>query len=113
MKKSTCTVEALQVDARTLMVRIPLRVAKHAGLHAGQPIRVEAVSGGVMIRTTVKPSPTLAQKLEAFESPNAWRRGHGDRPQGQGSTLILRRWSIATGRLKSQMQGGSRAPKRA
>lgn len=67
MKKFTCTAEALQGDARALMVRIPPKVARLAGLHAGQPIRVEVVSGGVLIRTNLQPSPRLAQMLEAFD----------------------------------------------
>ena len=67
MKKSTCTVETLHGEAGTFMVPIPPNVVRQAGLHAGQLIRVEAVSGGVMIRTTLKPSPTLAQMLEAFD----------------------------------------------
>lgn len=67
MKKLTCTVEALQGDTDTLMVRIPHKVVRQAGLHVGQPISVEVISGGLLIRTTLRPSPRLAQMLEAFD----------------------------------------------
>lgn len=82
MKKSNCTVEALQGDALALMVRIPPKVAKQAGFRAGQPIRVEVVSGGVLIRSTLQPSLRLAQMLEAFDPEKHGGEVMADRPVG-------------------------------
>jgi antitoxin MazE len=48
-------------------VRIPPKIAKQSGLYPGQSIRVEAVQGGVMIRTRLQPSLTLAKMLVAFD----------------------------------------------
>ncbi len=50
-----------------LAVRITAPVARAARLTRGQPITVEVVEQGVLIRTAGKPRLTLAQKLKAFD----------------------------------------------
>lgn len=65
--KATCAVERSQGDSGELLVRIPSKVAKQSGLYPGQPIRVEAVQGGVIVRTRLQPSLTLAKMLAAFD----------------------------------------------
>jgi len=65
--KATCVVERSQGDSGELLVRIPPKVAKQSGLCPDQPIKVEAVQGGVMIRTRLRPSLTLAKMLVAFD----------------------------------------------
>jgi antitoxin MazE len=65
--KATCVVERSQGDSGELLVRIPPKVAKQSGLCPDQPIRVQAVQGGVMIRTRLQPSLTLAKMLVAFD----------------------------------------------
>ena len=50
-----------------LAVRITAPVARAARLTRGQPITVEVVEQGVLIRTAGKPRLTLAQKLKSFD----------------------------------------------
>lgn len=66
-KEATCIVEAIQGDPGGLMLRIPPKLAKQAGLRPSQPIWVEATPEGVMIRTSLPPSLTLAEMLDAFD----------------------------------------------
>lgn len=50
-----------------LAVRITAPVARAARLSRGQPVTVEVVEQGVLIRSAGKPRLTLAQKLKAFD----------------------------------------------
>ena len=50
-----------------LAVRITAAVAKAARITRGQPIQVEVVEGGVLLRTIGKPRLSLAQKLAQFD----------------------------------------------
>lgn len=51
-----------------LGVRITASVAQAAKLVRGQPVTVEVVDGGVLVRPAAdKPKRTLAQKLAAFD----------------------------------------------
>lgn len=50
-----------------LAVRITAPVARAARLTRGQPVTVEVVEQGVLIRPAGKPRLTLAQKLKAFD----------------------------------------------
>ena len=50
-----------------LAVRITAPVAKAARLARGQPVTVEVIEQGILIRRAGKPRLTLAQKLKAFD----------------------------------------------
>lgn len=81
-KEATCTVEAIQEDPGALMLRIPPKFAKQAGLRPSQPVWVEATPEGVMIRTTFPPSLTLAKMLDAFDPHLHGGEVMGTRPIG-------------------------------
>lgn len=42
-------------------------MSKAAGFTQGTPITVEVVDGGVLVRASVKPKLTLAQRLKIFD----------------------------------------------
>ena len=47
--------------------RLTAKVAKAAHLAQGQPITIEVVEGGVLLRPAGKPRLTLEQKLKLFD----------------------------------------------
>jgi antitoxin MazE len=57
----------VQAWGNSLAVRIPARVARAAHLAVGQPVAVESVEGGVIVRPMGKPKLTLEQKLKTFD----------------------------------------------
>ena len=59
--------QVVQEWGNGLAVRITAPVAKAAKLTRGQPITIEVVKQGVLIRSAGKPRLTLAQKLKAFD----------------------------------------------
>ena len=50
-----------------LGVRLPLRVARAAHLHADQPVRIEVQNGRVIITPLDNVQLTLEQRLERFD----------------------------------------------
>ena len=48
-------------------VRLTGKIAKAAHLALGQPVKVEVVDGGVLLRPAGKPRLTLEQKLKLFD----------------------------------------------
>lgn len=59
--------QVVQEWGNGLAVRITAPVAKAARLKRGQPITIEVVEQGVLIRLAGRPRLTLAQKLKAFD----------------------------------------------
>jgi antitoxin MazE len=59
--------QVVQEWGNGLAVRITAPVAKAARLTRGQPVIIEVVEQGVLIRPAGKPRLTLAQKLKAFD----------------------------------------------
>jgi antitoxin MazE len=59
--------QVVQEWGNGLAVRITAPVAKAARLTRGQPVTIEVVKQGVLIRPAGKPRLTLAQKLKAFD----------------------------------------------
>ena len=67
MEKSVKIGQIVQQWGNGLAVRITAPVARAAKLTRGQPITIEVVKQGVLIRSAGKPRLTLAQKLKAFD----------------------------------------------
>ena len=67
MKESVKIGQIVQEWGNGLAVRITAPVARAAKLTRGQPITIEVVKQGVLIRSAGKPRLTLAQKLKAFD----------------------------------------------
>jgi antitoxin MazE len=59
--------QTIQAWGNGLGVRITAPIAKAARFSRGQPVRIEVVEGGVLLRVVGKPQLTLAQKLKAFD----------------------------------------------
>lgn len=57
----------VQAWGNSLAVRLPARVARAARLVVGQPVVVELVADGVLVRPTGKPRLTLEQMLGAYD----------------------------------------------
>jgi antitoxin MazE len=57
----------IQKWGNNLAVRIPAAVARSARLSVGQPVRVSAGKGGVVVRTLGPPRLSLSQKLARFD----------------------------------------------
>ena len=57
----------VQAWGNSLAVRIPARVARAAHLAVGQPVAIESVEGGLIVRPTGKAMLTLEQKLKAYD----------------------------------------------
>jgi antitoxin MazE len=62
-----CAEQTIQEWGNGLAVRITAPVAKAAHFALGQPIRVEVVEEGILLRVIGEPKLTLAQKLKAFD----------------------------------------------
>ena len=69
MSTAVTTKQTIQAWGNGLGVRITAPIAKAAHFAQGQPIVLEVVQGGILIRTVGAPKLTLAQKLKAFD-PN-------------------------------------------
>lgn len=67
MEESVRVGQVIQEWGNGLAVRITAPVAKAAKLTRGQPVTIEVVEQGVLIRSAGKPRLTLAQKLKAFD----------------------------------------------
>lgn len=59
--------QTVQEWGNGLGVRITASVAKAAHIVRGQPVTVEVVKEGILVRPAGKPKLTLAQKLKAFD----------------------------------------------
>jgi antitoxin component of MazEF toxin-antitoxin module len=59
--------QTVQTWGNGLGVRLTARIAKAAHLAKGQPVTVEVVEGGVLLRPAGKPRLTLEQKLKLFD----------------------------------------------
>jgi antitoxin MazE len=69
MSTAMTTNQTIQAWGNGLGVRITAPIAKAAHFAQGQPIVLEVVDGGILIRTVGVAKLTLAQKLKAFD-PN-------------------------------------------
>lgn len=51
----------------SLGLRLPSTVARKAGLHADQRVRITVEDGGIVIRPLEEEKPSLAQRLARFD----------------------------------------------
>ena len=63
----TQTQQTIQAWGNGLGIRLTAPIAKAAHLMRGQPITLEIVEGGVMLRPAGEPKISLAQRLQAFD----------------------------------------------
>ncbi len=59
--------QVVQQWGNGLAVRLTAKIAKAAHLAIGQPVTVEVVKEGVLLRPAGKPRLTLAQKIKLFD----------------------------------------------
>lgn len=59
--------QTFQNWGNSLAVRLNAKVARAAHIEAGQPLTIEVVKEGVLLRPIVSPRETLAQKLARFD----------------------------------------------
>jgi antitoxin MazE len=57
----------IQKWGNSLAVRIPSSVARRAGFHAGQPVRLSMRDSSVLVSPAGEPFLTLAQRLALFD----------------------------------------------
>jgi antitoxin MazE len=69
MFSAVMTEQTVQAWGNGLAVRLTAKVAKAAHLALGQPVTVEVVEGGVLLRPAGRPRLSLEQKLKLFD-PN-------------------------------------------
>ena len=67
MSTSLIAEQTIQAWGNGLGVRLTAKVAKAAHLAQGQPITIEVVEGGVLLRPAGKSRLTLEQKLKLFD----------------------------------------------
>lgn len=65
-----------------LGVRLPAAVAREAGLHVDQRVRVSVEDGHVVITPVVQTAPTLEQKLALFDPARHGGEAMATRPVG-------------------------------
>lgn len=83
---ATTTASAEQVVQQWgngLAVRLTAKIAKAAHLGLGQPVKVEVVDGGVLLRPAGKPRLTLEQKLKLFDPKKHGGEVMADAPVGR------------------------------
>ena len=66
-----------------LAVRLTAKIAKAAHLAVGQPVKVEVVKGGVLLRPAGKPRLTLEQKIKLFDPAKHGGEVMADAPVGR------------------------------
>ena len=66
-----------------LAVRLTAKIAKAAHLAVGQPVTVEVVKDGVLVRPAGKARLTLAQKLKLFDPAKHGGEVMADAPVGR------------------------------
>lgn len=59
--------QVVQQWGNGLAVRLTAKIAKAAHLAVGQPVKVEVVKDGVLLRPAGKPRLSLAQKIKLFD----------------------------------------------
>lgn len=75
--------QTVQVWGNGLAIRLTAKVAKAAHLAQGQPVTVEVVEGGVLLRLAGTPRLTLAQKLKQFDPALHGGEVFADAPVGR------------------------------
>ena len=86
MAATTTTASAEQVVQQWgngLAVRLTAKIAKAAHLALGQPVKVEVVKDGVLLRPAGKPRLTLAQKIKLFDPAEHGGEVMADAPVGR------------------------------
>lgn len=66
-----------------LAVRLTAKIAKAAHLALGQPVMVEVVKGGVLLRPAGRPRLTLEQKIKLFNPAKHGGEVLADAPVGR------------------------------
>jgi antitoxin MazE len=81
---TTASVEqVVQQWGNGLAVRLTAKIAKAAHLTLGQPVVMEVVNGGVLLRPAGKPRLTLAQRIKLFDPAKHGGEVMADAPVGR------------------------------
>lgn len=86
MAATTTTASAEQVVQQWgngLAVRLTAKIAKAAHLALGQPVKVEVVKEGVLLRLAGNPRLTLEQKIKLFDPARHGGEIMADAPVGR------------------------------
>jgi antitoxin MazE len=86
MAATTTTASAEQVVQQWgngLAVRLTAKIAKAAHLALGQPVKVEVVKEGVLLRLAGNPRLTLEQKIKLFDPARHGGEIMADEPVGR------------------------------
>jgi antitoxin MazE len=86
MAATTTTASAEQVIQQWgngLAVRLTAKIAKAAHLALGQPVKVEVVKEGVLLRLAGNPRLTLEQKIKLFDPAKHSGEVMADAPVGR------------------------------
>ena len=75
--------QVVQQWGNGLAVRLTAKIAKAAHLAVGQPVKVEVVKGGVLLRPAGKPRLTLEQKIKLFDPAKHGGEVMADPPVGR------------------------------
>lgn len=75
--------QVVQQWGNGLAVRLTAKIAKAAHLAVGQPVKVEVVKDGVLLRPAGKPRLSLAQKIKLFDPAKHGAEVMVDAPVGR------------------------------
>ena len=75
--------QVVQQWGNGLAVRLTAKIAKAAHLAVGQPVKVEVVKDGVLLRPAGKPRLSLAQKIKLFDPAKHGGEVMADAPVGR------------------------------
>lgn len=75
--------QVVQQWGNGLAVRLTAKIAKAAHLAVGQPVTVEVVKGGVLLRPAGNPRLTLEQKIKLFDRSKHGGEVVADAPVGR------------------------------
>lgn len=77
------TEQVVQQWGNGLAVRLTAKIAKAAHLAVGQPVKVEVVKDGVLVRPAGKPRLSLEQKIKLFDAAKHGGEVMVDAPVGR------------------------------
>lgn len=75
--------QVVQQWGNGLAVRLTAKIAKAAHLAVGQPVSVEVVKDGVLLRLAGKPRLSLEQKIKLFDATKHGGEVMADAPVGR------------------------------
>ena len=80
---TTSAEQVVQQWGNGLAVRLTAKIAKAAHFTLGQPLKVEVVKDGVLLRPAGKPRLTLEQKIKLFDPAKHGGEVMADAPVGR------------------------------